>query len=66
MIQDMDYLSIAQATEILHVSRQSVWSRVKRGIIKADRIGYYYCIERAEVERIAKERSAYEEARLAK
>ena len=48
----MTYLSITQTAQRLGVTRQSVWSRIDRGIIKAERIGNGWAIPDTEVQRI--------------
>jgi len=51
----MDYLTITQAAERLGVSRQAVWVRIKSGVIRADRVGHYWFIPSAEIERLRTE-----------
>lgn len=48
----MTYLSITEAAQRLGVSRQSVWSRISRDIIKAERIGNTWAVPESEVQRI--------------
>ena len=46
------YKSIAETAEILGVTRQSVHSRIQRGIIKAIRIGSQWVVSDAEIARL--------------
>ena len=48
----MTYLSITQTAQRLGVTRQSVWSRIDRGIIQAERIGNGWVVPESEVQRI--------------
>jgi len=52
----MDYVSVTEAAEQLGVSRQSVWWRIKHGIINADRVGCYWFIPGSEVIRLMEAR----------
>ena len=44
-----EYLSITQTAKRLGGTRQSVWSRIKRDIIKAERIGNGWVVPETEV-----------------
>ena len=44
--------SITRAAQRLGVSRESVWSRIQRGLIQAERIGHAWAIPDSEVDRL--------------
>jgi len=46
-----ELLSVAQTAKLLHVTRQRVHDLIKNGQIVACKLGNYYYIETAEVER---------------
>lgn len=47
----LELLSVAQAAKLLNVTRQRVHDLIKNGQIVAHRLGRYYYIESAELER---------------
>ena len=49
------YKSIAETATALGVTRQSVHSRIKRGLIRAERIGHQWVISDAEIARLQTE-----------
>ena len=59
----MDYRSITETAAALGVSRVSVHSRIKRGVMKAERVGHQWAIPVSEIERL---QSAAEIAKRAK
>ena len=48
----MQYQSITQVAKRMGVTRQAVWSAMKRGIIRAERIGHAWVIPDSEVDRL--------------
>jgi len=48
----MEQLSIPETARRLGVSRQAIHSAIRRGIIRAEREGYYWRVSEAEVERL--------------
>lgn len=47
---EKDFLTITEAAKILSVSRVTVFQRIKKGQIKAIRIGNIYAIPKEEIE----------------
>lgn len=48
----MPNLGIPETARRLGISRQAVHSAIKRGLIRAEREGYYWRVSEAEVERL--------------
>ena len=48
----MQYQSITQVAKRMGVTRQAVWSAMKRGLIRAERIGHAWVIPDSEVDRL--------------
>lgn len=46
-----ELLSVAQTAKLLHVTRQRVHDLIKNGQVVARKLGHYYYIESAELER---------------
>jgi excisionase family DNA binding protein len=46
-----DYCTITEAAQILGVTRQRVFAMIKAGILKAEKIGNQWAIERESVNR---------------
>ncbi|AFZ23334.1 DNA-binding protein, excisionase family [Cylindrospermum stagnale PCC 7417] len=46
-----ELLSVAQSAKLLNITRQRVHDLIKNGQIVADKLGRYYYIEAAEIER---------------
>ena len=46
------YKSLAETAQALSVSRQSVHQSIKRGLIKAERIGQQWVVSDAEIARL--------------
>ena len=56
MLQDI-YVTTGQAAAMLHLNRLTIQRWVNAGKLTSQRVGYVILIDRAEVERIAMERS---------
>lgn len=52
MKKDKEFYSVPEVAKILGVSRIAVFKRIKKGEIKAERIGRNYAIESGELARI--------------
>ena len=48
----MEHMGIPEAARRLGISRQAVHSAIKRGIIRAERDGYYWHITNSELDRL--------------
>jgi len=48
----MQYQSITQVAKRMGITRQAVWSAMKRGLIRAERIGHAWVIPDSEVDRL--------------
>jgi len=51
-MSESKYVTIPEMARLLGVSRIAVYRKVKKGLIKASRIGRNYAIDRKEVERL--------------
>ena len=50
------YITIAELAELLGISHVAVWKRIKKGQIKAEKIGHMYVITDKEVAHILRKR----------
>jgi excisionase family DNA binding protein len=53
-----NYLSVKEAAEILHCTRQEIVRRIWRGFIKAEKVGNFYIISKTEITKVKKQRGA--------
>lgn len=51
-----DLLSVEQATKMVGLTRPSIMKRILEGEIGAEKVGQYFFCERADIERLARER----------
>lgn len=49
IINNKEYLTIKELADILHVSRISIFKKVKKGEIKAERIGKIYILPKKQL-----------------
>ncbi len=49
MVKETLYISVAELAQLLGISRVAVFKRIKKGEIKAEKIGRSYAISRSEV-----------------
>ena len=52
IINSKEYLTIKELTEILHLSRQAIFRKVKSGEIKAEMVGKTYIIPKQQLDHV--------------